>query len=231
MKKRSKRFKSALQIFDKNKTYTLEEALGILKKMPPAKFDESVDLSFRLGVDPKQSDQFVRGSVLLPHGTGKKVRVLVFCKGEAEKSAKEAGADYVGGVDLIEKISSGWLDFDVAIAHPEMMRDISRLGKILGPRGLMPNPKSGTVTTDLVRAISDFKKGKVEFKMDKTGNLGLRVGKISFTENQLSENVRSALEAVFKTKPPAFKGQFIKNVVISKTMGPGIKIDWTRYVA
>ncbi|MFN7170899.1 MAG: 50S ribosomal protein L1, partial [Candidatus Omnitrophota bacterium] len=197
MKRRSKRFKSAVQFFEKNKVYNLEEAIGILKKMPSVRFEESVNLSFRLGVDPKQSDQFVRGSVLLPHGTGKKVRVLVFCKGEVEKLAKEAGADYVGAGDLIEKISSGWLEFDVAIAHPEMMRDISRLGKILGPRGLMPNPKSGTVTTDIVKAIDEFKRGKVEFKMDKTGNLALRVGKISFTESQLLENVHSALEAVF----------------------------------
>ncbi|MCM8783535.1 MAG: 50S ribosomal protein L1 [Candidatus Omnitrophica bacterium] len=231
MKKRSKRFKESTKFFEKNKTYSLEEAINILKKMPLAKFDESVDISFRLGVDSKQSDQFVRGSVLLPHGTGKQVKVLVFCKGEAEKLAKEAGADYVGGQELIDKISGGWLDFDVAVAHPEMMRDISRLGKILGPRGLMPNPKSGTVTTDLVKAINDFKKGKVEFKMDKTGNVSVRIGRISFTENQLYDNGKSAMEAILKAKPATIKGQYIKNVVISRTMSPGLKIDWTKYVS
>ena len=228
MRKRSKRYKEAVKLFDKNKIYPLEEAIGILKKMPSPKFDETVDLSFRLGVDPKKSDQFVRGSVLLPHGTGKKVRILVFCKGESEKIAQEAGADYVGGQELIEKISSGWLDFDIAIAHPEMMRDISRLGKILGPRGLMPNPKSGTVTTDLARAIEEFKKGKVEFKMDKTGNIGLRIGKISFSEKELYENACAAIEAIYKAKPATLKGKYIRNVVISKTMSPGIKIDWAK---
>lgn len=228
MRKRSKRFKEALKFCEKNKIYSLEEAISILKKMPSTKFDESVDLSFSLGVDPKKSDQFVRGTVILPHGTGKKVRVLVFCKGEAEKIAKEAGADYVGAQDLIEKISTGWFDFDVAIAHPEMMRDISRLGKILGPRGLMPNPKSGTVTTDLARAIEEFKRGKVEFKMDKTGNLGLRIGKTSFSEDKLYANAKTAIEAVYRAKPATAKGRFIKNVVISKTMSPGIKVDWTK---
>ncbi|MGE4357692.1 MAG: 50S ribosomal protein L1 [Candidatus Omnitrophota bacterium] len=231
MKKRSKRFKESVKFVDKNKSYSLEEAIAILKKMPSAKFDETVDISFRLGVDPKQSDQFVRGSVLLPHGTGKQIKILVFCKGEAEKLAKEAGADYVGNQELIDKINSGWLDFDVAIAHPEMMRDISRLGKILGPRGLMPNPKSGTVTTDLVKAISDFKKGRVEFKMDKTGNVSLRIGKISFSENQLYDNAKSAIEAILKAKPATVKGQYIKNVVISKTMSPGVRIDWTKYIS
>lgn len=231
MKKRSKRFKKASEPLEKDKAYPLEEAVALLKKMPSAKFDEAIDLSFHLGVDTKQTDQFVRGSVVLPHGTGKAIKILVFCKGENEKLAKEAGADYVGSQELIEKINSGWLDFDVAIASPEMMKDISRLGKVLGPRGLMPNPKSGTVTNDLVRAINDFKKGKVEFKMDKAANIGVRIGKASFDEKKIYENAQAIIETVLKSKPATVKGQYIKNAVLSRTMGPGLRIDWAKFAA
>ncbi|MCX5657627.1 MAG: 50S ribosomal protein L1 [Candidatus Omnitrophica bacterium] len=225
MKKRSKRYSSVSKDLDKDKKYFLEEAVSLLKKMPSAKFDENIDLSFHMGVDIKQTDQFVRGSVALPHGTGKTVKILVFCKGETERAAKEAGADYVGNQELIDKITSGWLDFDVSMATPDMMRDISRLGKIMGPRGLMPNPKSGTVTNDIAKAINDFKKGKVEFKMDKAGNVGVRVGKASFDEKKIYENAHAAIEALMKAKPATVKGQYVKNAVISRTMSPGIKLD------
>ncbi len=231
MKKRSKRFKKASEPLEKNKVYPLEEAVALLKKMTSAKFDEAIDLSFHLGVDTKQTDQFVRGSVVLPHGTGKAIKILVFCKGENERLAKEAGADYVGSQELIEKIGSGWLDFDVAIASPEMMKDISRLGKVLGPRGLMPNPKSGTVTNDLVRAINDFKKGKVEFKMDKAANIGVRIGKASFDEKKIYENAQATIETVLKIKPATVKGQYVKNAVLSRAMGPGLRIDWAKFAA
>lgn len=230
MKKKSKRYSEAVKGLEKNKVYPLEEAIAGLKKMPCAKFDETVDLYFNLGVDTKQTDQFVRGSAVLPHGTGKVLKILVFCKGENERLAREAGADYVGSQELIDKINSGWLDFDVAIASPDMMKDLSRLGKVLGPRGLMPNPKSGTVTTDPVKAINDFKKGKVEFKMDKAANVSVRIGKASFDEKKLYENAQIAIEAVLKVKPAAVKGQYIKNAVISKTMSPGLRIDWSKFV-
>lgn len=231
MKIRSKRFKVATNDLDKNKIYSLEEAIKILKNLPSAKFDETVELSIHLGVDTKKTDQFVRGSVILPHGTGKPLKILVFCKGEDEKLAQEAGADYVGQEELIDKINAGWLDFDVAIATPDMMKDVSRLGKVLGPRGLMPNPKSGTVTNDVAKAINDFKKGKVEFKMDKAANIGLRLGKASFDEKKIYENAQAAIEAVLKLKPTTLKGQYIKKVVISKTMSPGLRIDWTKFAA
>jgi len=190
-----------------------------------AKFDEGVDLAIRLGVDPKKSDQMVRGTVVLPHGTGKKVRVLAFAKGQKEKEALDAGADFVGGEDLIEKISKGWLDFDKAIATPDMMGLVSKLGKILGPRGLMPNPKVGTVTFDLEKAIREIKAGKVEFKVEKAGVVHVPVGKVSFGFGQVLENVKTLLEVILRAKPPTSKGIYLRTVALSTTMGPGIKVD------
>ena len=199
--------------------------MDIVKKAPAAKFDESVDLSLRLGVDPKHADQMVRGAVVLPHGIGKAVRVLVFAKGDKEKEGREAGADFVGAEDMIEKIQGGWLDFDTAIATPDMMGQVGRLGKILGPRGLMPNPKVGTVTFDLARAVREVKAGKVEFKVDKAGIIHTRIGKASFSASQLHENGLTLLEAVMKAKPASAKGQYLRGVTLSSTMGPGIAVD------
>jgi len=197
----------------------------LLLETAHAKFDEAVDLAIRLGVDPKKSDQMVRGTVVLPHGTGKKVRVLVFAKGQKEKEASDAGADVVGGEDLIEKISKGWLDFDKAIATPDMMGLVSKLGKILGPRGLMPNPKVGTVTFDLEKAVKEIKAGKVEFKVEKAGVVHVPVGKVSFGFGQLLENVKTLLEVILRAKPPTSKGIYLRTVALSTTMGPGIKVD------
>lgn len=193
--------------------------------MAATKFDNSVDLHFNLSVDPKKSEQMVRGTVVLPHGTGKKLRVAVFCKGEHESIAKDAGADYVGGSDLIEKVTGGFLDFDCAIATPEMMKDLSRLGKVLGPRGLMPSPKTGTVTNDIAKAIADVKKGKVEFRVDKQGGVHIAVGKISFDEDKLYDNASKVIEALAEARPASVKGKFIKSLFISSTMNPGLKIS------
>lgn len=219
----SKRMKETNKLVDKTKKYSLEEAISVLKKSPHPKFNETVDISFKLNIDPKAS-QSVRGTVALPYGTGKNVRVAVFCKGEAESKAKAAGAEFAGGADLVEKVSSGWCDFDVAIATPEMMRDMGRLGKILGPRGLMPNPKAGTVTEDVAKAIKEVKAGKVEFRMDKQGNIHVPVGKISFEEKALKENARSLIDAVIAAKPQGAKGEFLKGLSISSTMGPGLRL-------
>ena len=207
------------------KVYSVQEAVTLLKKVPHVKFDETVEMSFNLGADPKHSDQMVRGTLMLPNGTGKKVRVLVLCKGEAANQAKVAGAEYVGGDDLIAKISSGWMDFDVVISSPDMMRDVGKLGKVLGPRGLMPNPKTGTVTNDLGRAVKEAKAGKIEFKLDKQGNINIGVGKISFEEKAICENIDTVVSAVNKARPQTTKGRFIKNIAISTTMGPGLKLD------
>ncbi|OIO32674.1 MAG: 50S ribosomal protein L1 [Candidatus Omnitrophica bacterium CG1_02_40_15] len=229
MAKLSKRRKEINKVIaDKNKTYSIQEAVTLLKKAPHVKFDETVEVSFNLGADPKQSDQMVRGTLMLPNGTGKKVKVLVLCKGEAANQAKVAGAEYVGGDDLIAKISSGWLDFDVVISSPDIMRDVGKLGKVLGPRGLMPNPKTGTVTNDLARAVKEAKAGKIEFKLDKQGNISLGVGKISFEEKAICENIDTVVGAVNKARPQATKGRFIKNIAISTTMGPGLKLDLTK---
>jgi large subunit ribosomal protein L1 len=190
-----------------------------------AKFDEGVDLAIRLGVDPKKADQMVRGTVVLPHGTGKKVRVLAFAKGQKEKEALDAGADFVGGEDLIEKVSKGWVEFDKAVATPDIMGLVSKLGKILGPRGLMPNPKVGTVTFDLERAIKEIKAGKVEFKVEKAGVIHVPVGKVSFGFGQLLENIKTLLEVILRVKPPTSKGIYLRSIALSTTMGPGIKID------
>ncbi len=224
MKRHSKRYKESEKQIEKTKTYLLKEAVAFLKKMTPPKFDESVDLHFSLSVDPKKSDQMVRGTVVLPYGTGKKVRVAVFCKGEHEKVARDAQADYVGSNDLIDKVAGGVLDFDCAIATPDMMKDLSKLGKILGPRGLMPSPKTGTVTTDIVKAIEDIKKGKVEFRVDKQGGVHLSVGKISFSEDKLYENALRVIEAINESRPASVKGKFVKSLFISNTMNPGLRL-------
>lgn len=225
MKTHSKRYKESVKQVEEAKIYSIKEAISALKKMAGTKFDGSVDLHFNLSVDPKKSDQMVRGTVILPHGTGKKIRVAVFCKGEHEKLAKNALADYVGGLDLIEKVSGGFLDFDCAIATPEMMKDLSRLGKILGPRGLMPSPKTGTVTNDVVKAIEDVRKGKVEFRVDKQGGVHLSVAKISFDENKIYENALCVIEALNDAKPGSVKGKFLKSLAISSTMNPGLKLE------
>ncbi|MCX5692406.1 MAG: 50S ribosomal protein L1 [Candidatus Omnitrophica bacterium] len=228
MTKLTKRRKEIQKIADVEKAYSTEEAVSVLKKIPHPKFDETVELAFNLGTDPKQSDQMVRGTLMLPNGTGKKIRVLVLCKGEAGNAAKEAGAEHVGGDDLIAKISSGWMDFDVVISSPDMMRDVGKLGKVLGPRGLMPNPKTGTVTNDLGRAVKEAKAGKIEFKLDKQGNINIGVGKISFEEKAICENIDTVVSAINKARPQAAKGKFIKNISISTTMGPGLNLDLTK---
>jgi len=224
MKKPSKRYQESVKQLEKDKVFQLKEAISLLKKMKPTKFDESVDLHLNLNVDPKKSEQMVRGTVVLPHGTGKKVRVAVFCKGEHEKLAKDAQADYVGGLELIEKVGGGFLDFDCAIATPEMMKDLSKLGKVLGPRGLMPSPKTGTVTNDIVKAIEDVRKGKVEFRVDKQGGMHLSVGKISFSEEKLLENASRVIDAITEAKPASVKGKFVKGIFIASTMNPGLRI-------
>ncbi len=225
----SKRVQQAYQGIDQTKRYRLMEAIQIIKKTPKVKFDESVDLAFCLGVDPKQSDQAVRGVVSLPNGTGKKVRIAVFCKGEAEKSAREAGADFIGAEDLIKKVEGGWLDFDVVVSTPDLMKDVGKLGKILGPKGLMPNPKAGTVTTDVAKAIKEVKAGRVEFKVDKQGNINLSVGKLSFLEQAIYENALQAIEAIVHQRPASVKGIFIKGIALSSSMGPGLKLDLTEF--
>lgn len=225
MKKHSKRYREAEKLVDKSKTYTLQEAISILKKIPHVKFNETVDMSFSLFIDPKKSDQTVRGTLTLPHGRGKEVKIAVFCKGEAENFAKAAGADFVGAEDLVKKVESGWLGFDVAISTPEMMKELGRLGKILGPRGLMPSPKAGTVTMDVARAVKELKAGKLEFKMDKQSNIYCSIGKISFEEKALYENGMSLIEAILHAKPASLKGRFIKSASISTTMGLGFKLD------
>jgi large subunit ribosomal protein L1 len=220
-----KKYREAKNKIDRTKRYTLEEALKLLPETAYAKFDEGIDVAIRLGVDIKKSEQMVRGTVILPHGTGKKVKILVFALGEKEKEAREAGSDFVGGEELVEKILQGWLDFDKAIATPDMMKVVSKLGKVLGPRGLMPNPKVGTVTFDVGKAVQDLKSGKVEFKADKAGNLHVSVGKVSFGQEKLRENILTLLDAVVKAKPASSKGTYVKGLAISTTMGPGIKVD------
>lgn len=224
MKKPSKRYTESAKQADKSKAYALKEAIAVLKKMAPPKFDGSLELHFHLNIDPKKSDQMVRGTVILPHGTGKKIRVAVFCKGEHEKQAREAQADIVGANDLIDKVAGGFLDFDCAIATPEMMKDLSKLGKVLGPRGLMPSPKTGTVTNDIAKAIEEVKKGKVEFRVDKQCGIHLAVGKISFDEAKLLENASRVVEALNDAKPGSVKGKFLKSAFVSSTMNPALRI-------
>jgi large subunit ribosomal protein L1 len=221
-----KKFKAVAALVDKTKSYGLNEAVELAKKTARTKFDETVDLAVNLGVDPKQADQMVRGTVVLPHGTGKQVKVLVFAKGEKEKEARDAGADYVGAEDLAEKIQKeGWTDFDTVVATPDIMGLVGKLGKVLGPRGLMPNPKTGTVTFDVARAIKEIRAGKVEYRVEKAGIVHVPVGKVSFEENKLADNAKAVLESILKAKPASSKGKYLKNVTISSTMGPGIKMD------
>ena len=222
---RSKRFREIDKLVDVTKSYTLDQAIEFLKKCPPVKFDQSVELSLKTGVDVQKSEQLVRGTVSLPNGTGKRIVIVVFAKGEKIKEALNAGADFAGNEELFEKIKSGWLDFDAVIATPDMMRDLGKLAKILGPRGLMPTPKAGTVTQDVARAITDVKAGKVEFKSDKHGVINTMAGKLSFQTPQLKENMIAILSAIVRAKPSNAKGVFLKSLSMSSTMGPGLKID------
>ena len=223
---RSKRYNAALGKLDRAKLYSLEEAVELLLEFPSGKFDESVELAINLGVDPKHADQMVRGAIVLPHGTGKSVRILVFAKGENETEAREAGADYVGAQDFAKKIQDeGWLEFERVIATPDMMSVVGRLGKVLGPRGLMPNPKLGTVTMDVGRAVEEQKSGKVEYRVDKAGIIHTLIGKRSFTAEQLTENARALIDAVMKARPAAAKGTYMKKIALSSTMSPGLRID------
>ena len=230
MKKKSKKYLQALELIEKGKAYTKEEAVSLVKKTSTSKFDGSVEVAMNLNLDTRKSDQQLRGALVLPNGTGKTKRVLVLSKTDQAKVAKEAGADYVGDVDLVEKIEKeNWLDFDVIIATPEMMPQLGKLGKVLGPRGLMPNPKTGTVTTDVKKAIDDIKKGRVEYRTDSYGNVHAIIGKVSFDEAKLVENLDAFVSVILKSKPSTVKGQYLKNVSISATMGPGIKIDLSSF--
>jgi large subunit ribosomal protein L1 len=225
---RSKRYKAGLEQVDRNRLYSVADAFGVIDAMPAAKFDESVDIAVNLGVDPKHADQMVRGAIVLPHGTGKSVRILVFAKNEKEREAREAGADHVGAEDLAKKITDeNWLEFDRVIATPDMMGVVGRLGKVLGPRGLMPNPKLGTVTMDVAKAVGESKAGKVEYRVDKTGIIHASIGKKSFGAEKLLANAWALLEAILRAKPAAAKGAYIKKVAVSTTMGPGVRIDPT----
>jgi large subunit ribosomal protein L1 len=227
-RKSGKRYDGAAAKVEAGRAYTLEEAMGAVQAMPAAKFDESVDLSFRLGVDPKHADQMVRGAVVLPHGTGKSVRVAVFARGDKEREAREAGADVVGAEDLVERIQGGWMEFDTAVATPDLMGQVGRLGKVLGPRGLMPNPKLGTVTFDVGRAVREAKAGKVEFRVDKAGNVHVPIGKRSFPPDSLLANALAVVEAIVRAKPAAAKGNYLRTLTVSTTMGPGIPVDTLR---
>jgi large subunit ribosomal protein L1 len=220
-----KKMKAVKEKIERIKEYSLEEAIRIVKESSYTKFDESVDLAFNLGIDPKKSDQMVKGSVVLPHGIGKKVKVLVFAKGEKEKEAVDAGADIVGAEDLVEKISKGWLDFDKTVATPDMMGLVGKLGKILGPRGLMPNPKLGTVTFDISRAVKEIKAGKVEYKAEKAGIIHVPIGKVSFADQKLFDNAKAVVDSILKAKPATSKGKYLKKLYISSTMGPGVTVD------
>ena len=228
--KHGKKYTDSAKLLEKGKLYDLTEAVELVKQTAKAKFDETIELSVRLGVDPRHADQQVRGAVVLPHGTGKKVRVLVFCKADKEADAKAAGADFIGGEDLIAKIQEGWLDFDVAVATPDMMGLVGRVARILGPRGLMPNPKSGTVTPDVTKAINDIKAGKVEYRVDRSSIINVPVGKASFEANQLDENILTLMDAIVKAKPASAKGTYLKSVAISSTMGPGIRLNAQRFL-
>ncbi len=228
--KTGKRYSEAAKLIEKTKTYDLEEAVALVKKTASAKFDETIEAHFRLGVDGRHADQQVRGAVVLPHGTGKTVKVLVFAKGNKVDEALAAGADYAGGDELVPKIQNeGWLDFDVVVATPDMMGVVGRLGRVLGPKGLMPNPKAGTVTMDVTKAINDIKAGKIEYRLDKSNIIHVPIGKASFTEEQLTDNFQTLIDAVVKAKPAAAKGQYIKSLVVASTMGPGIKLNVTKY--
>lgn len=219
-----KKYREALAKVDRSKTYDYKEAVALAKETSTTKFDASIEASFVLNVDPRQADQNIRGAIVLPNGTGKSQRVLVITQGAPEEEAKKAGADFVGGVDMIEQISKGWFDFDIIVATPDMMGQLGKLGKVLGPKGLMPNPKTGTVTTNVAQAIDEIKKGKVEYRVDKDGNVNVLIGKSSFTDEQLAENFKTLYDQIAKVKPASVKGAYMKNVTVSSTMGPGIRV-------
>ena len=229
--KKGKRYVESTKLVDRTNLYDVEEAVSIIKKTANAKFDETIEAHIKLGVDGRHADQQVRGAVVLPHGTGKKVRVLVFAKGDKVEEAQAAGADFVGGQELVPKIQNeGWLDFDVVVATPDMMGVVGRLGRVLGPKGLMPNPKAGTVTMDVTKAVNDIKAGKIEYRLDKTNIIHVPVGKASFTEEQLADNFHTLMGAIVKAKPAAAKGQYLRSVTITSTMGPGIKLNPVKLV-
>ncbi|WP_157796572.1 50S ribosomal protein L1 [Bacillus sp. FJAT-45037] len=225
MAKKGKKYQDAVKLVDRDAAYVAEEAIELVKKTATAKFDETVEVAVRLGVDPKKADQQIRGAVVLPNGTGKTQRVLVFAKGEKAKEAEAAGADYVGEEDFINKISQGWFDFDVIVATPDMMAQVGKLGRVLGPKGLMPNPKTGTVTFDVQKAVNEIKAGKVEYRVDKAGNIHVPIGKVSFETEKLVENFSTIIETVMKAKPAAAKGTYVKNVAVASTMGPGVRVN------
>jgi large subunit ribosomal protein L1 len=225
MAKKGKKYQEQLKLIDRAQSYAAGQAIDLVKQASSAKFDETVEVAVKLGVDVKKADQQLRGAVVLPHGTGKTQRVLVFAKGEKAKDAEQAGADYVGDEDLINKISQGWFEFDVVVATPDMMGQVGKLGRVLGPKGLMPNPKTGTVTFDVARAVNEIKAGKIEYRTDKAGNIHAPIGKVSFDNEKLAENLATIIDTLQKAKPAASKGTYMKNVSISSTMGPGVKVD------
>jgi large subunit ribosomal protein L1 len=225
MRRRGKKYTAARAQIASDRSYTIEDAIPLVQKVKFAAFDETVELTLRLGVDPKHADQMVRGTVVLPHGLGRTKRVLAIAGGEKQKEAQDAGADVVGGEELVEKIMGGWTDFDAVVATPDMMRAVGRLGKVLGPKGLMPNPKTGTVSTDIGKAVREIKAGKVEFRVDKTGIIHAPVGKVSFASDSLVANTHALVDSIVKAKPPAAKGRYLRTVTISSTMGPGLRID------
>ena len=226
----SKRIKELVKLTEKGKSYLLKEAIQVLKAGPKTKFDQSIELQFKLGVDVTANDQVVRGTAVLPHGQGKLLKVIVFCKDENAKAAKEAGADFVGGEELIEKVMGGWMDFDVAVATPSMMKEVGKLGKVLGPRGLMPSPKAGTVTDNPAKAVKEVKGGRIEFKMDKFANVNTLIGKLSFSDDAICENGTVLIESLIKARPRSLKGNYVKSAHVSSTMGPGIRLDISKYL-
>ena len=230
MAKKGKKYQEAFKLVDRSKSYGVKEAVALAKETAKANFDETVEAAFRLGVDPKKADQQIRGAMVLPHGTGKTQRVLVFAKGEKAKEAEAAGADYVGESDYINKINQGWFDFDVIVATPDMMAEVGKLGRVLGPKGLMPNPKTGTVTFEVANAVKEIKAGKVEYRVDKSANIHVPIGKASFDNDKLAENFEAITETLVKVKPQSAKGIYMRNVSIASTMGPGIKVDVSSYV-
>lgn len=230
MAKKGKKHQEAAKLVDRTKAYDVAEAIALVKETAKANFDETVEAAFRLGVDPKKADQQIRGAMVLPHGTGKTQRVLVFAKGEKAKEAEAAGADYIGDADYINKINQGWFDFDVVVATPDMMAEVGKLGRVLGPKGLMPNPKTGTVTFEVEKAVQDIKAGKVEYRVDKSSNVHVPIGKVSFDEQKLIENFAAITETLIKAKPQAAKGKYMKNASVSSTMGPGIRVDVSSFV-